>query len=78
MGIFTSLSDPRKSSILGICYTAESLAKRLRTSKTSIIFIFISLIDPLESSKFLISYKHIKGINKETLLRKNLAFQQST
>ena len=66
------LIDRRKSSICHTCYKAESLAKRQRVmSKTSIIFIFMSLIDPLVSSKFHISYEHIKGINKETLLRKN-------
>ena len=68
--------DPRKSSIFHISCKAKSLAKRQRMSKTSIISISISLIDPLESSEFLISYKHIKGINKETWLRKNLHFTQ--
>ena len=51
-------------------------AKRQSMSNTSIIFIFTSLFDLLESSNVLISHKHIKGMNKETLLRQKLAFHK--
>ena len=66
--------DPRKSSIFHISYKAKSLAKRQRMSKTSIISIFVSSSEPLESSDFLNCHKNIKGINKETLQRKNCHF----
>ena len=71
MPIITSLFDPRKSSIFHISYKAKSLAKRQRMSKTSIISIFVSSFEPLESSDFLNCHKNTKGINKEMLQRKN-------
>ena len=71
MLIITSSFDPRKSSICHTSYKAGTLAKRQRMSKTSIIFVFISLFDPLESLNFPISSKHIKEIMKKTSLCKN-------
>ena len=69
MHIITSLFDPWKSTTFHTSYRAGTLAKRQRMSKTSIIFIVISLFDPLESLKFLISSKHIKEIMKKIAVK---------
>ena len=76
MLFITSLFDPRKSSFFHTSYKAGTFAKRQRMSKTSIICIFISLFDPLESLNFLISSKHIKEVMKKRRCAKTRAFHK--